>query len=249
MQLTDTTLLRQQAYIDGAWRHADDGATLDVSNPATGDRIGSVPKMGRDETARAIAAAAAAWPAWRKKSAKERAAILRKWNDLILENAADLALLMTTEQGKPLDEAKGEVVYGASFIEWFAEEGKRVAGETLASPWPDRRLVVTREPIGVCAAITPWNFPIAMITRKVGPALAAGCTMVLKPAESTPPTSMPPSTARSRRSTATPARPASAPTASMCRTASTTVSRKSWWRRWPGSRSATASSKASRKAR
>src|SRR5471030_61138 len=186
MQLTDTTLLRQQAYIDGAWRHADDGATLDVSNPATGDRIGSVPKMGRDETARAIAAAAAAWPAWRKKSAKERAAILRKWNDLILENAADLALLMTTEQGKPLDEAKGEVVYGASFIEWFAEEGKRVAGETLASPWPDRRLVVTREPIGVCAAITPWNFPIAMITRKVGPALAAGCTMVLKPAESTP---------------------------------------------------------------
>src|SRR5471032_3019936 len=186
MQLTDTTLLRQQAYIDGAWRHADDGATLDVSNPATGDRIGSVPKMGRDETARAIAAAAAAWPAWRKKSAKERAAILRKWNDLILENAADLALLMTTEQGKPLDEAKGEVVYGASFIEWFAEEGKRVAGETLASPWPDRRLVVTREPIGVCAAITPCNFPIAMITRKVGPALAAGCTMVLKPAESTP---------------------------------------------------------------
>jgi len=186
MQLTDTTLLRQQAYIDGAWRHADDGATLDVSNPATGDRIGSVPKMGRDETARAIAAAAAAWPAWRKKSAKERATILRKWNDLILENAADLALLMTTEQGKPLDEAKGEVVYGASFIEWFAEEGKRVAGETLASPWPDRRLVVTREPIGVCAAITPWNFPIAMITRKVGPALAAGCTMVLKPAESTP---------------------------------------------------------------
>src|SRR5471032_2598036 len=186
MQLTDTTLLRQQAYIDGAWRHADDGATLDVSNPATGDRIGSVPKMGRDETARAIAAAAAAWPAWRKKSAKERATILRKWNDLILENAADLALLITTEQGKPLDEAKGEVVYGASFIEWFAEEGKRVAGETLASPWPDRRLVVSKEPIGVCAAITPWNFPIAMITRKAGPALAAGCTMVLKPAESTP---------------------------------------------------------------
>jgi succinate-semialdehyde dehydrogenase/glutarate-semialdehyde dehydrogenase len=186
MQLTDTTLLRQQAYLDGAWHHADDGATLDVSNPATGARIGCVPKMGRDETARAIAAASAAWPAWRKKSAKERAVILRKWHDLILENAADLALLMTTEQGKPLDEAKGEVAYGASFIEWFAEEGKRVAGETLASPWPDRRLVVTREPVGVCAAITPWNFPIAMITRKVGPALAAGCTMVLKPAESTP---------------------------------------------------------------
>src|SRR5476649_101320 len=186
MQLTDTTLLRQQAYIDGAWRHADDGATLDVSNPATGDRIGSVPKMGRDETARAIAAAAAAWPAWRKKSAKERATILRKWNDLILENAADLALLMTTEQGKPLDEAKGEIRYAASFIDWFAEEGKRTYGDTIPSPSPASRLVVIKEPIGVCTAITPWNFPIAMITRKVGPALAAGCTMVLKPAQSTP---------------------------------------------------------------
>src|SRR5471030_3538998 len=131
MQLTDTTLLRQQAYIDGAWRDADDVATLDVNNPATGERIGSVPKMGRDETARAIAAANAAWPAWRKKSAKERAVILRKWNDLILENTEDLAQLMTAEQGKPLAESRGEVTYGASFIEWFAEEAKRVSGETL----------------------------------------------------------------------------------------------------------------------
>ena len=186
MRLNDTTLLRQQAYLAGAWCDADSGATFAVSNPATGEQIGTIPDMGAAETRRAIAAANAAWPAWRKKSAKERAVILRKWNDLILENAADLALLMTTEQGKPLEESKGEVVYGASFIEWFAEEGKRVAGETLASPWPDRRLVVTREPIGVCAAITPWNFPIAMITRKVGPALAAGCPIVLKPAESTP---------------------------------------------------------------
>ncbi|WP_295997625.1 NAD-dependent succinate-semialdehyde dehydrogenase [Rugamonas sp.] len=186
MQLNDPTLLRQQAYLAGAWQHADGGATLAVANPATGEQIGTVPKMGRAETARAIAAANAAWPAWRRKTAKERAAILRAWYELIMANAADLALLMTTEQGKPLEESRGEVAYGASFIEWFAEEGKRVAGETLASPWPDRRMVVTREPIGVCAAITPWNFPIAMITRKVGPALAAGCTMVLKPAESTP---------------------------------------------------------------
>ncbi|MES2258854.1 MAG: NADP-dependent succinate-semialdehyde dehydrogenase [Pseudomonadota bacterium] len=186
MQLNDPTLLRQQAYINGAWSDADSGETHAVTNPATGERIGTIPNMGAAETKRAIDAANAAWPAWRKKPAKERATILRKWNDLILENADDLALLMTTEQGKPLAEAKGEVVYGASFIEWFAEEGKRVAGETLASPWPDRRLVVTKEPIGVCAAITPWNFPVAMITRKVGPALAAGCPMVLKPAEATP---------------------------------------------------------------
>jgi succinate-semialdehyde dehydrogenase/glutarate-semialdehyde dehydrogenase len=142
--------------------------------------------MGAAETRRAIEAANAAWPAWRKKTAKERAAVLRKWADLIVENADDLALLMTTEQGKPLAEAKGEVLSSASFIEWFGEEAKRVAGDTLASPWPDRRLIVTKEPIGVCAAITPWNFPSAMIARKVGPALAAGCPMVLKPAEATP---------------------------------------------------------------
>ncbi|RFP24413.1 NAD-dependent succinate-semialdehyde dehydrogenase [Duganella sp. BJB488] len=186
LKLKDPTLLRQQAYIDGAWSDADNGATLTVTNPATGEQLGTVPLMGAAETRRAIAAAKVAWPAWRKKSAKERAAILRKWNDLILENTEDLAQLMTAEQGKPLAESRGEVAYGASFIEWFGEEAKRVAGETLASPWPDRRLLVTKEPIGVCAAITPWNFPIAMITRKAGPALAAGCPMVLKPAESTP---------------------------------------------------------------
>jgi len=186
LQLKDPSLLRQQAYLNGEWSDADNGATLAVTNPATGEQIGTVPLMGAAETRRAIEAASAAWPAWRKKSAKERAAILRKWNDLILANADDLALLMTAEQGKPLAESKGEVTYGASFIEWFGEEAKRIAGETLASPWPDRRLLVTREPIGVCAAITPWNFPIAMITRKAGPALAAGCPMVLKPAEATP---------------------------------------------------------------
>ena len=186
LQLKDPTLLRHQAYVNGAWMDADGGQTINVSNPATGEHIGTVPLMGAAETRRAIEAANAAWPAGRKKTAKERAAVLRRWHDLILENADDLALIMTTEQGKPLPEAKGEVQFGASFIEWFAEEGKRVAGDTLQSPWPDRRLVITKEPIGVCAAITPWNFPAAMITRKVGPALAAGCPMVLKPAEATP---------------------------------------------------------------
>jgi succinate-semialdehyde dehydrogenase/glutarate-semialdehyde dehydrogenase len=186
LQLKDPMLLRQQAYINGQWSDADNGATLAVTNPATGEQLGTIPLMGAAETRRAIAAANAAWPAWRKKSARERAIILRKWNDLILENTEDLAQLMTAEQGKPLAESRGEVAYGASFIEWFGEEAKRVAGETLASPWQDRRLLVTKEPIGVCAAITPWNFPIAMITRKAGPALAAGCPMVLKPAESTP---------------------------------------------------------------
>jgi succinate-semialdehyde dehydrogenase/glutarate-semialdehyde dehydrogenase len=186
LNLKDPSLLRQQAYIDGAWCDAVEGNMITVHNPATGEQLGTVPRMGAQETLRAIDAANAAWPAWRKKSAKERAAILRKWNDLMLENADDLALIMTAEQGKPLAESKGEIAYAASFLEWFAEEGKRVAGETLASPWPDRRVVVTKEPIGVCAAITPWNFPAAMITRKVGPALAAGCPMVLKPAELTP---------------------------------------------------------------
>jgi succinate-semialdehyde dehydrogenase/glutarate-semialdehyde dehydrogenase len=186
LQLKDPSLLRQQAYLNGVWCHADGGQTFTVSNPATGEQIGSVPLMGAAETRRAIEAANAAWPAWRKKSAKERAAVLRKWHDLILENVDDLARLMTAEQGKPLAEARGEVAFGASFIEWFAEEAKRVAGDTLPSPWPDRRLIVTKEAIGVCAAITPWNFPNAMITRKAGPALAVGCTVVLKPAEATP---------------------------------------------------------------
>ncbi|AYM78538.1 NADP-dependent succinate-semialdehyde dehydrogenase I [Janthinobacterium agaricidamnosum] len=186
LTLKDPTLLRQQCYLNGLWLDADGGKHADVRNPATGEVIGHVPVMGTQETRNAISAANAAWPAWRKKTAKERAAVLRRWNDLILENADDLALIMTAEQGKPLLEAKGEVQYAASFIEWFAEEGKRVAGDTLQSPWPDRRIVVTKEPIGVCAAITPWNFPAAMITRKAGPALAAGCPMLVKPAGMTP---------------------------------------------------------------
>jgi len=186
LTLKDPSLLRQQCFIAGQWCDADGGATINVTNPATGESLGTVPKMGAAETRRAIEAANAAWPEWRRKPAKTRAAILRKWNDLILANAEDLAALMTAEQGKPLAESKGEIAYAASFIEWFGEEAKRVAGETLASPWPDKRVVVTREPIGVCAAITPWNFPAAMITRKAGPALAAGCPMVVKPAELTP---------------------------------------------------------------
>ena len=186
LNLKDPSLLRQQCYIDGEWCDANDASTFTVTNPATGETVGTAPHMGAAETRRAIDAANAAWPAWRKKTAKERAAVLRKWNDLMLENADDLALIMTAEQGKPLPEAKGEVAYAASFFEWFGEEAKRIAGDTLQSPWADRRMVVTREPIGVCAAITPWNFPAAMITRKVGPALAAGCPIVVKPAELTP---------------------------------------------------------------
>nr|WP_240950689.1 NADP-dependent succinate-semialdehyde dehydrogenase [Collimonas pratensis] len=186
MQLKDPSLFRQQAYLNGAWCDADGGATHDVVNPATGETIGSVPLMGAAETRRAIAAANEAWRQWRRKTAKERSIILRKWNDLMLANLDDLALIMTTEQGKPLAESRGEIAYAASFIEWFAEEGKRAGGDTIPSPTPGTRIVVMKEPIGVCAAITPWNFPAAMITRKAGPALAAGCTMVLKPAESTP---------------------------------------------------------------
>jgi succinate-semialdehyde dehydrogenase/glutarate-semialdehyde dehydrogenase len=186
LKLNDPSLFRQQCLINGQWLDADDGSTITVTNPANGEVVGRVPHMGAQETQRAIEAANAAWPAWRKKTAKERSVVLRKWNDLMLDNADDLALIMTVEQGKPLAEARGEVVYAASFIEWFAEEAKRVEGDTLASPWADRRLLVTREPIGVCAAITPWNFPAAMITRKAGPALAAGCPMVVKPAELTP---------------------------------------------------------------
>jgi succinate-semialdehyde dehydrogenase / glutarate-semialdehyde dehydrogenase len=186
LNLKDPSLLRQQGHINGEWCDADDRSTFTVTNPATGEAIGTAPHMGAAETRRAIDAANAAWPAWRKTLAKERARILRKWNDLMLENADDLALIMTAEQGKPLPEARGEVTYAASFLEWFGEEAKRIEGDTLQSPWPDRRLVVTREPIGVCAAITPWNFPAAMITRKVGPALAAGCPIIVKPAELTP---------------------------------------------------------------
>ena len=186
LKLKNPGLLREQAYLDGRWVDADDGATLDVTNPATGDTVARVPRMGAAEARRAIEAANRAWGPWRRRTAKERAAILRRWNDLMLANADDLAAIMTAEQGKPLAEAKGEIGYAASFIEWFAEEGKRVQGDTLASPAADKRIVVLKEPIGVCAAITPWNFPAAMITRKAGPALAAGCPMVLKPASATP---------------------------------------------------------------
>ncbi|MEX3949288.1 NADP-dependent succinate-semialdehyde dehydrogenase [Paraburkholderia sp. EG287B] len=186
MNLKDASLLQTSAFINGEWQGAEDGATFEVKNPATGAVIGTVPRMGAAETRRAIAAANAAWPAWRAKTAKERSVILRKWHDLMMENADDLALILTTEQGKPLAEAKGEIGYAASFLEWFAEEGKRIYGDTIPTPANDKRIVVTKEPVGVCAAITPWNFPAAMITRKVGPALAAGCPIVLKPAEATP---------------------------------------------------------------
>ncbi|MFO0439319.1 MAG: NADP-dependent succinate-semialdehyde dehydrogenase, partial [Betaproteobacteria bacterium] len=184
--LKDPSLFRQQCYIDGVWVDADDKATLAVVNPATGSPIGTVPKMGAVETRRAIEAANAAWPAWRARTAKERSNILRKWFDLMMANQEDLARLMTIEQGKPIAESRGEIAYGASFIEWFAEEGKRIYGDTIPTHAPDKRIVVIKQPIGVCAAITPWNFPNAMITRKAGPALAAGCTMVIKPASQTP---------------------------------------------------------------
>ncbi len=185
-KLTDSKLFRQQCYIDGVWCDADDKSTLTVVNPADGTVVGTVPRMGQAETRRAIEAANAAWPAWRAKTAKERAALLRKWFDLMLQHQEDLAVLMTTEQGKPLAESRGEIAYGASFIEWFAEEGKRIYGDTIPAQFPDRRIVVIKQPVGVCAAVTPWNFPNAMITRKAGPALAAGCTMVIKPASQTP---------------------------------------------------------------
>jgi succinate-semialdehyde dehydrogenase/glutarate-semialdehyde dehydrogenase len=185
-KLKDMKLFRQQCYVDGQWVDADGKATVAVNNPATGAILGTIPRMGAAETRRAIDAANKAWPAWRAKTAKERAAILRKWHDLMMANTDDLGVLMTSEQGKPLTEAKGEVAYAAAFIEWFAEEGKRIYGDTIQSPWADKRIVVVKEPIGVVAAITPWNFPAAMITRKAGPALAAGCTFVCKPATQTP---------------------------------------------------------------
>jgi succinate-semialdehyde dehydrogenase / glutarate-semialdehyde dehydrogenase len=184
--LQDQDLFRSQAYIGGQWCDADNGATLKVNNPATGEVLGTVPMMGAAETRRAIDAAKNAFAEWSRKTAKERSVLLRRWHDLMLANIDDLGRLMTAEQGKPLTEAKGEVAYAASFIEWFAEEAKRVYGDTIPSPWNDRRLVVVKQPIGVCAAMTPWNFPAAMITRKAGPALASGCTMVAKPASATP---------------------------------------------------------------
>ncbi len=186
MDLQDNSLFHEKCFIDGKWIDADGGESIPVTNPATGESLGTVPKMGAAETARAIDAANAAMPAWRAKTAQERAVILRKWYNLMLENQDDLAVLMTLEQGKPLAEARGEVLYSASFIEWFAEEGKRIYGDVIPTPNANWRIVVSKEPIGVCAAITPWNFPSAMIARKVGPALAAGCTMVCKPATATP---------------------------------------------------------------
>ena len=186
MKLQDPKLFRQQAYINGAWVDASDEETFAVLDPATGDKLGTVPKMGATETEQAINAANAAYPLWRKKTAGERAKILRRWYELIVENQEDLAQLMTAEQGKPIGEARGEILYAASFIEWYAEEGKRAYGDVIPAHQADKRIVVTKEPIGVCAAITPWNFPTAMLTRKAGPALAAGCTMVAKPAEDTP---------------------------------------------------------------
>ena len=183
---SESPLFRQQAHVDGTWIGADSGAVFAVHNPATGERIGQVPDMGGDETARAIAAAEAALPAWRRLLAKERSAILRRWYELIVASCDELARLLTTEQGKPLAEARGEVMYAASFVEWFAEEAKRANGDVIPTNAQDRRLLVMRQPVGVCAAITPWNFPAAMITRKVAPAFAAGCTVVVKPAEQTP---------------------------------------------------------------
>jgi len=183
--LTDTSLVRTLAFVDGAWIEGSAGR-FDVRNPADGGKLADVANCGSGDAERAIAAAAQALPAWRSRTAKDRAQVLRRWNDLILASADDLAKLMTAEQGKPLAESKGEIGYGASFVEWFAEEGKRVYGETIPTHAPDKRLLVFKEPVGVCAAITPWNFPDAMITRKVAPALAAGCTVVVKPAEQTP---------------------------------------------------------------
>ena len=179
-------LFKNQCYIDGQWVDADSGGTLEVTNPATGESLGTVPKMAKAETSRAIKAANAAWPAWRAKTANERAAILRQWYQLMMDNQEDLALMMTLEQGKPMAESRGEIAYAAAYMEWYAEEGKRAYGDVIPTNIPSQRIVVTREPVGVCAAITPWNFPSAMITRKAAAALAAGCPMVVKPASQTP---------------------------------------------------------------
>jgi succinate-semialdehyde dehydrogenase/glutarate-semialdehyde dehydrogenase len=185
-QLKDKNLFREMCYIDGAWVPAKSGGKVQVDNPATGEIIGSVPKLGAAETREAIEAANDAFPLWSKKTGKERAIVLRKWFDLMMENQEDLARLMTLEQGKPLAESRGEVAYAGSFLEWFGEEAKRIYGDTIPGHQADKRIVVIKQPIGVVACITPWNFPLAMITRKAGPAIAAGCTVVLKPAAQTP---------------------------------------------------------------
>jgi succinate-semialdehyde dehydrogenase/glutarate-semialdehyde dehydrogenase len=186
LQLQDQNLLRTQCLIDGAWVDALDAATIDVRNPATGTLIATIPNAGAAQTADAIRSAEQALPAWKARTADDRARVLRRWFELMTAHQEDLALLMTCEQGKPLAESRGEITYAASYIEWFSEEARRLYGEFIPSPWADKRIVVTREPVGVCAAITPWNFPAAMITRKVAPALAAGCTIIVKPATQTP---------------------------------------------------------------
>ena len=184
--MKDASLFREQVYINGAWQDAADGSTSEVTNPATGEVLGTVPNCGAKETRQAIQAANKAWPAWRAMTAKQRGVILRKWYELMMESQSDLARLMTAEQGKPLEESLGEIVYAASFLEWFGEEGKRLYGDHIPTHNPDRRTIVVKEPVGVAACITPWNFPAAMITRKAGPALAAGCPMIIKPAPDTP---------------------------------------------------------------
>jgi len=186
LALEDPSLLRQQCFVNGAWLDATDRKSLPVHNPATGAQLGTVPAFDAAATEKAVAAAHAAFPAWAAKTAKERSILLRRWHDLIVSNAADLAMIMTAEQGKPLAESKGEIAYAASFVEWFAEEAKRAYGDVIPGHQPDKRILVLRQPVGVVAAITPWNFPAAMITRKVAPALAAGCTVVCKPATQTP---------------------------------------------------------------
>jgi succinate-semialdehyde dehydrogenase/glutarate-semialdehyde dehydrogenase len=186
IQLSDQALLKTQAYINGQWQDADSGATVPVTNPATGEVIAEVAKCGTDETRRAIEAAESAFPEWSKRTAKERAACMRRWFNLMMEAQEDLALIMTLEQGKPLAESRGEIAYGANYIEWFAEEAKRIYGDTIPQPSNDKRIVCIKQPVGVVACITPWNFPNAMLTRKIAPALAIGCTVVCKPANATP---------------------------------------------------------------
>src|SRR6056300_1107024 len=186
LSLSDNTLFRTECYVNGQWCSAESSARLAIKNPATGDVIAEVAKVGAEETRRAIEAAETAMTAWRAVPAKQRAAILRNWFNLVMENQEDLARIMTVEQGKTLAESRGEVAYGASYIEWFAEQAKRIDGDVIPAPGPDKRIICIKQPIGVCAAITPWNFPNAMITRKAAPALAAGCSIVIKPASETP---------------------------------------------------------------
>jgi len=190
MKLNDPTLLRAQAYVDGEWINADSGKTFDVVNPATGEVVGAVADVGAAETRRAIQAADEAFPAWRALTAKQRSDVLRRWYELLMENREDLAQLMTHEMGKPINESRGEAAYGASFVEWYSEEARRTYGEVLPTHDPNKRLLALKQPVGVIAAITPWNFPLAMITRKVAPALAAGCTAVVKPPEDAPLTAL-----------------------------------------------------------